>query len=328
MTSSPYRGIIGPAGDIAAASRRLGYVAVLLAAVGYGLMPVFVKQVYKLGIDPLTLVSSRYLFAAPFMWLALSVIQRGKITVPLRSWPVLFVLGVFIVSTQLALAFALKFLDASLVSVLFYTYPVFVGALSVLVFSESLNRFRGLSLVLVVAGGILVTQLNPFEPLQISLLGLSLALVASFSRAGYLLFTQSARSNCSPLVLGAVGVTFAALLLAFVRPPVYLFDGSIGQGTLLFLAALAIFCSAIPIFLLVFGVSLIGASNSAIVAMFEPVVTVGCAIIFLGEWLQPLQIAGMIAILAAVGLLQMQHRAEAVPTPVAQSGIGEPPVGF
>lgn len=308
--------------------RQFGYVAVLLAATGYGLMPVFVKQVYKLGIDPLTLVASRYLFATPLMWLALLLIERGKVAIPRRSLPVLVVLGALIVSTQLALALALTSLDASLVSVLFYTYPVFVGTLAVLVFAERMNRYRALALVLVVGGGILVTQLNPFEPLQIGLFGLLLAIVASFSRAGYLLFTQAARSKCSPLVLGTAGVTFAALMLAVVRPPVYLVDGSVGQGTLLFLAALAIFCSAIPIFLLVTGVSLIGASNSAIVAMFEPVVTVGCAIIFLGESLQPLQVAGMVGILGAVALLQMPIRAGRSPAVMVEAGPGEPPVGF
>ncbi|MCL5257453.1 MAG: DMT family transporter [Chloroflexi bacterium] len=288
--------------------RRLGYLVALLAALGYGTGWVFVKWVYSLGVGPMQQLSVRYLLAIPLAWALLFALQRGKLQVSRRSLPALAGVGLFIAATETFLSLALARLDASLVSVLFYTYPVFVSVAAVIVFSESLNRFRAASLMLIVFGSVLVAQLNPFGALRVDGLGLVLTFLGALSAGSFALLAQSIGDKNGPFTMGAFSLTVAAVPLMASSPPTFLFDGSLSGEALLALALLSVFCTVMPVFSFVAAVRMVGASNAAIAVSLEPVVAVVSAFFILGERMALLQILGMSGIIAAVVLLQFQPR--------------------
>ncbi|MCL5257582.1 MAG: DMT family transporter [Chloroflexi bacterium] len=304
--------------------QRLGYAAVVMSALGYGTSWVFMKWLYGSGLEPMQLLSNRYLFATPVMWLILLAATRGRPRLARKDIAPLFAVGLINAGTEIALAFALVRLDASLVSVLFYTYPVIVSGMAVVLFSESLNRFRVMALSFIVAGTILVAQLNPFQPMQLSGLGVILALTAALACAIFSLSTQSLGATSGPLEMTTLTVSFAAVSLIIMKPPTYLFDGSVNPDMWPAIVALSILCTAVPLSCFVVGVSMIGASNTSIAATLEPVVAVVSAFIVLGERLVPLQILGVIAILAAVTVLQFQPEVRAKPAAGNPDAIGPP----
>lgn len=286
--------------------RRLGYLVALLAALGYGTGWVFVKWVYSLGVGPMQQLSVRYLLAIPLAWALLFTLQRGKLLLSRRSLPALAGIGLFIAATETFLSLALARLDASLVSVLFYTYPVFVSVVAVIVFSESLNRFRAASLMLIVLGSVLVAQLNPFGALRADGVGLVLTFFGVLAAGSFALLAQSVGDKNGPFTMGAFSLTVAAVPLMASSPPTFLFDGSLSGEALLALILLTVFCTVMPVFSFTAAVRMVGASNAAIAVSLEPVVAVVSAFIILGERMAPLQMLGMAGIVAAVVLLQFQ----------------------
>lgn len=286
--------------------RRLGYLVALLAALGFGTGWVFVKWVYSLGVGPMQQLSVRYLLAIPLAWALLLTLQRGRLLLSRRSLPALVGTGLVIAATETFLSLALARLDASLVSVLFYTYPVFVSAVAMVLFSESLNRVRAASLTLIVSGSVLVAQLNPFGSLRVDGAGLVLTLLGILAAASFALLAQSVGDKNGPFTMGAFSLTVASLPLMAASPPTFLFDGSLSGEALLALILLAVFCTVMPIFSFVAAVRMVGASNAAMAVSLEPVVAVVSAFIILGERMAPLQILGMAGIIVAVVLLQFQ----------------------
>ena len=85
----------------------------------------------------------------------------------------------------------------------------------------------------------------------------------------------------------------AALLLPLGSP-----------GLLLLLAVVGLFAAALPSVLFLTGIRWIGGVRTGIVMLFEPVVGVALAAIFLAEALAPLQVLGGATILLAALIVQ------------------------
>ncbi len=155
---------------------------------------------------------------------------------------------------------------------------------------------------------VVASQLDPASGITLDGLGVALALVAAVcqaifvtvSRGGYrripadqatTLILASAVAAC--VVLALVTGTGAAVALPLTQPsllPLLLFTG--------------LFAAAIPSVGFLIGIRVIGGTRAGVVMLFEPVVGVALAALLLGESLQPIQLAGGLAILVAAVILQ------------------------
>src|SRR4051812_34037362 len=107
-----------------------GITLCVLSACGFGAMAIFAKYAYDAGFDVVTLLAVRFLLAAAVFWVVVAV--RRPPLPPRRVALTGLPLGGLGYATQAGLFFgALERIDASLTSLLLYTYPamVFVGAL-------------------------------------------------------------------------------------------------------------------------------------------------------------------------------------------------------
>jgi drug/metabolite transporter (DMT)-like permease len=92
----------------------------------------------------------------------------------------------------------------------------------------------------------------------------------------------------------------------------------------LLLVAVGVFAAAVPSVLFLSGIRWIGGVRTGILMLFEPVVGVALAAIFLAEGLQPMQVAGGATILLAALLVQRGTRSTAEPASAVLPAPGGP----
>ena len=304
-------------------SRRSAGVALcLLSAVGFGLMAIFAKEAYAAGLGVTALLAARFVLAASVFWAI--VAARGRWLArrandappspPRRAALAGLALGAVGYAAQAGLFFsALEHIDASLTSLLLYTYPALVFCGAVVLHREHVTPCKALALALASAGAALVLLGGGTRGLEAT--GVLLALGSGAMYAIYILVTEGVVRRIDPILLGALIATGAALT--------FVLAGAAG-GALhftaagwLWIAAIATLSTVLPIVTFMLGMQRVGASTASIVSTFEPVVTVALAVALYGDALGPLQVLGGALVLAAVVALQTRGARVLAPAPAA-----------
>jgi drug/metabolite transporter (DMT)-like permease len=199
---------------------------------------------------------------------------------------------------------ALRRIDASLLSLILYTYPVMVTAGAALLGRDRLTPARcgalaaascGTLLVLLGAGG------AGFHPL-----GALLAFGAAVTYTVYILVADTVVHLLPPVPLstlvmaGAAGTLGARALLAGGV------DLDFAPRGWFWLACIAVVSTVSAMLAFFAGLKRTGPSVAAILSTFEPVVTTALAALTLGESLSAVQLAGGVLVLSSVAVLQVR----------------------
>jgi drug/metabolite transporter (DMT)-like permease len=213
-------------------------------------------------------------------------------------------LGAIGYATQAGLYFlALARMDASVLSLILYSYPALVTGAAILLRRESASRRRLVALV--TASGGLVLVLAGAGVGSLDLAGCALGAGAALTYTTYILVSDAVTVHLEPLPLAALVATGALLTIG----PFGLVTGSLHlsfapQGWLWL--ALAALVSTVSAMLLFFGgMSRVGPSTAAILSTLEPPVTVGLAFLAFGEALGAVQLLGALAVLGAAVIVNL-----------------------
>jgi drug/metabolite transporter (DMT)-like permease len=287
-------------------SQRDGLIFVLVAATGYSCLPIFVKFIRDAGLAPLDIATWRFIFAMPIFWLLIALRRSPASEKPLPRLRLLG-LGVLFITATLTAFWGLERLPAGTFIILFYTYPAMVALLS-LVLGERLTGQSWVALLMTLIGTVLtVPNLGAGLSANDSL-GVLLAIINALIVSFYFIFNNRLLRGHTALAQASAwsvtGSFLVFLLLALIRPLTWPTE----LLTWLLLLALAVVSTVMPIFCLTTGLNKLGPSKAAIVSTVEPILTTIWAMIFLGEQMQALQIAGGALILLSVVLLQIPRR--------------------
>jgi drug/metabolite transporter (DMT)-like permease len=289
-------------GRVNPAAQRLGSALCIGSAVAFGGLAVFGKLAYEAGVGVTTLLFVRFAIAAPILW-ALALHRHGALAAASRR-SVLGGLGLGALgyALQAGLFFsALKRMDASLLSLILYTYPAFVTLAAIGLGRETTSRRRigallvssaGVGLVLLGAGG------GEFD-----WLGAAMGIAAALTYTAYILVSDRVGGDLEPLSLAALVTTGAAVTFGIVATASGSLDvGFAGEGWI-WLAALAVVSTVTAITLFFAGLRRVGPSMAAMLSTLEPATTVGLAFLVFGEALTGVQLVGGALVLGAVLLL-------------------------
>jgi len=299
-------------------SRRddlIGGAYAAIASLAFGAVAVVGKIVTDRGMTVTSLLGVRFGVAAIVLALVQGV-RRGPLRPARGEWWRLLLLGVAGYALESGLFFAaLRHGTVSAVTLLFFTYPVFVAIGSVLL-------GRGLpgwvvvgSLVVALAGA--ATVAASAGGVDISALGVLFALLASFAFAVYLVAAEALLERTPPQV-GATWVAGAASLGLFTAalvsrtgdlPPSgakgWVMLGFMGAGTALAFTGL-------------FGaVQRLGAVRTAVVSALEPATTALMGVAFLGDPLRTGTVVGGVLILVAAFAASVARGIPTAEAPVA-----------
>jgi drug/metabolite transporter (DMT)-like permease len=290
-----------------------GAVFCLLSAAAFGAMGIFGKLALDDGATAGTLLAARFTIAAVALWGLL--LMKGSSSqmraVARRDLTIALALGACGYALQAGCYFvALEHLDASLLSLVLYTFPAIVTVAAVALGRERLDRRRALALGLVSTGLVLI--LGTVGASNVNGGGVALGLGAALTYSTYILVSDGVARRVPALILttlvctgAAVSLTVGSALTGQLR---------LGEVTLPgwgWLACIAIVSTVAGITLFFAGLSRVGPTSASILSTFEPVVTVVLAAAVLAERLAPVQLAGGALVLTAVVVLRVgpRHRA-------------------
>jgi drug/metabolite transporter (DMT)-like permease len=294
----------------------MGPLFCLLSAAGFGAMAIFGKLSYDAGVGVGDLLLVRFGLAAALL---LAVAGATGALRGLRRRAVLSALGMGAVgyATQAGLFFmALERMDASLLSLLLYTYPALVTAAAIALGRERASSRRLIALAAASAGTALV--LAGAATGGVDALGAAMGLGAACAYTIYILTGDRVLAGVPPIALSALVCTGATVTFGIVAVvgggPDFAFAAE-GWG---WLGAIALVSTVAPILFFFAGLARVGPSAASILSCLEPVVTVALAAAAFGEALAGAQLAGGALVLAAVVVMQWPARAVlSRPAPVA-----------
>jgi drug/metabolite transporter (DMT)-like permease len=299
--------------------RSLGTLLCLGSGAAFGAMAIFGKLAYGEGATVGTLLSVRFALAAVLFWALLAA--RGGLrelrALTRRDVGMGLALGACGYALQAGCYFAaLQRIDASLLSLLLYTFPAMVATAAVALGRERLERRRLTALALASGGLVLVVAgagTGTLDPL-----GTALAIAAAVVYSTYILVSDGAVARVAPMALAtlvcsgaAVTLTIGSAALGELRP------GDLSAAGWGWLGCLAAVSTVGAISLFFAGLARVGPTTASILATVEPVVTVVLAFLVFGERLGDVQLVGGTLVLAAVFALNtpLPRRRAAAPEP-------------
>jgi drug/metabolite transporter (DMT)-like permease len=287
-----------------------GALICLASAVAFGAMAIFGKLAYDAGATVGTLLAVRFLLAAVLFWLLVAGTgaARRLRALSLRDVCMALALGGVAYSAQAGAYFAaLQRLDASLLSLLLYTFPAMVTVAAIALGRERASRRTAAALGLASGGLFLVLAgagAGALDPLG-TLLGVTAAVIYST----YILTSASVAERVGPLPLSALVCTGAATTLTLASAAGGdLRLGDVSTAGFGWLAALAVVSTVAAVSLFFAGLRRVGPTTASILSTAEPLTTVLLAFLAFGESLGAVQLAGGALVLGAVLVLSAPAR--------------------
>jgi len=293
-----------------AAVQRSGVIFCLVSAAAFGAMGIFGKLAYDEGATVGTLLSVRFSVAAVLLWVltAATGALPGLRALPRRDVLAALALGAVGYGAQAGAYFAaLDLLDASLLSLLVYTYPVIVTVAAIALGRDRASRRTTVALVLACSGLVLVlagAAAGALDPL-----GTALGLGAAVVYSTYILVSTGISERVGPLALSTLVCTGAACSLtlgALVSGDLH--PGAVSAPGLASLGGLAVVSTVTAVCLFFAGLRRVGPTAASILSTLEPVVAVALAFAVFGESLGPAQLAGGALVLLAVLAVRAPRR--------------------
>jgi len=277
----------------------------LLAAAGsiaFSGKAIIVKLGYRHGVDAVTLLMYRMLFALPMFLLMAWWAGRGKPALSRRDW--LGVLGLgfsgYYLSSFLDF-WGLEFITASLERLILYLNPTLVLVLSWVLFRKKISYRQGMAMAISYSGVLLVFGHEASLAGTHVALGALLVFISAVTYALYLSYSGQLVQRLGSLRLAGLATSVACFfcLLQFVllRP----LDSALVPEPVLWLSALnATACTALPVLLVMMAIERIGPGLTAQTGMIGPMSTISMGVLLLDEPFNAWIIAGTCLVVSGV----------------------------
>lgn len=285
-----------------------GALLAILGVLGFSFKAILIKLAYReSSVDPVTLLTLRMLYSAPFFMLMAWWSGLGAVPIVRGDALRLTALGFVGYYLSSLLDFlGLQYVSASLERLVLFLYPTIVVVLSAIFLAQTITR-RTVTALALSYGGI---ALAVFHDVRISgdtastLLG---GLLVFGGAVGYAIYLVGAggvipRLGSSRFIAWAMlaSTLFIGLQFAATRPLSAL---EVAASVHALALAMAILCTVLPTWMIAESVRRIGASTASLVGSLGPVFTIGLGAAILGERVNLLQLAGAALVLAGVMLV-------------------------
>ncbi|MEQ1683867.1 MAG: DMT family transporter [Burkholderiaceae bacterium] len=282
-----------------------GLLLATVGAIAFSGKAIIVKLAYRHGVDAVTLIMYRMLFALPMFLLLAWWAGRGKPALTRRDW--LAVLGLGFTGYYLAsfLDFAgLAYISASLERLILYLNPTLVLAMGLLLFKRKVTQRQLIALAVSYCGVLLVFGHEVTLVGSHVALGAALVFGSAVSYAVYLVYSGEEVKRLGALRLTGLATTVACVLcivqFLLLRPMSALHVAP----EVIWLSVLnATVCTFAPVLMVMMAIERIGATMAAQTGMIGPMSTILMGVLILGEPFTAWVAAGTLLVLAGIWLL-------------------------
>jgi drug/metabolite transporter (DMT)-like permease len=296
-----------PQAATALAQRRVwpGLLLAMLGSVAFSGKAIIVKLAYRHGVDAVTLIMYRMLFALP-MFVALAWwAGRGKPALTRRDKRVVLGLGFSGYYLASFLDFAgLQYISAGLERLILYLNPTLVLLLGVLVFGRRVQRAQIIALGVSYCGVLIVFGHEANLQGAHVALGAGLVFASAVSYAVYLAYSGEEVRRLGALRLTGLATSVACVLcivqFVLLRP---LAAAMVAPEVITLSLLNATLCTFAPVLMVMMAIERIGATLAAQTGMVGPLSTIAMGVLILGEPFSGWLAAGTLLVLAGIWLL-------------------------
>lgn len=322
----PYPGAVGTISRVTTRRPRLGYALVATGALLFAVNAGVSRVAMGGDLGPWDLTTVRITGAAILFALLAAAFRRSALRPPHgRSLLLIAALGLAgVAGLQSTYNIAIDRLPLGVALLLEYLAPILVVLWVRLVRREPVHRRMWGAVVVSLAGLALVARV--WDGLALDGLGVAMALAAAACFAAYFLLGERNVAGDDPLRVILWTFVVAAVVINVARPvwavpPLTGTTTGLGRldpvsvpllGTLAWVVVLG---TLAPFFLHLAALRHIPATVVTIVAMLEPVLATFLGWAWFRESLAPVQLAGVVAVLAGIAVAQSARRAAAALPP-------------
>ncbi|MDQ0205683.1 DMT family transporter [Alkalicoccobacillus murimartini] len=285
------------------------YIYTILGASCWGLIGLFVDPLYQEGFTAWEVVAIRGIFTFVFLIIFMSIWFRSHLKTRIRDhW-------IFAASGICSIAFFNYFYfevfarsNLSLAVTLLYTGPMFVALLSRVFFKELLTKNKIAALVLSLMGCAFVVQLLPSGTSSIPGTVILMGVLSGFFYALYSIFTKPITKRYSPLTITTYTFLYTSVFMLLTSPITEKASLFVSPSVLVPAILLALVSTVGGYVFYTTGLKHLEASKASILATIEPVVAVISSVLFLNDYLDVWQLAGILAVLYSAVLVSRRRR--------------------
>jgi drug/metabolite transporter (DMT)-like permease len=288
----------------------VGLALAMVGAIAFSGKAIIVKLAYRHGVDPVTLIMLRMLFALPIFLIMAWWASRGKPPLTRKDW--LGVLGLGFTGYYLSsfLDFAgLQYISASLERLILYLNPTLVLLLSLLFYRKRVTLRQLLGMAISYGGVVLVFGSEITTQGSHAAWGALLVFLSAITYAMYLVYSGEIVRRLGSLRLVGLASTVACLccILQFVvlRP---LTLENVAPEVMWLSLINATVCTVAPVLMVMMAVERIGASMTAQTGMVGPISTILMGVLILGEPFTAWVAAGTVLVLVGIYVFTQSQR--------------------
>ncbi len=271
-------------------------------AIAFSGKAIIVKLAYRHGVDAVTLIMYRMLFALPIFALMAWWASRGKPPLTRPDW--LGIVGLGVTGYYLAsfLDFAgLAYISASLERLILYINPTLVLLLGLVLYKRQIQRRQVLGMAISYGGVMLVFGHEVKLEGGDAAFGALLVFLSAISYAVYLTFSGELVKRLGSLRLVGMATLVACLLciaqFVVLRP----WSAAVVAPEVIWLSVLnATLCTAVPVLMVMMAIERVGAGLTAQVGMVGPISTILMGVVILGEPFTAWVAAGTVLVITGI----------------------------
>jgi drug/metabolite transporter (DMT)-like permease len=282
-----------------------GLALAIVGAIAFSGKAIIVKLAYRYGVDAVTLIMYRMLFALPMFVAIAWWAGRDRPPLTARDWRVASALGFCGYYLASFLDFAgLRYVTASLERLVLYLNPTLVLLLGWAIYRRRVSLPQLGAMGVSYIGIALVFGHELSFDREGTALGAALVFGSAISYALYLVISSEEVKRIGSLRLTGLASSVACVLciaqFVLLRP---LSAADVAPPVVWLSLLNAVVCTVTPIMLVMMAIERIGAAHTAQAGMVGPLSTIAMGVVFLGEPFTGYTLAGTLFVLAGIMLL-------------------------
>ncbi|MCF8168353.1 MAG: DMT family transporter [Rhodoferax sp.] len=286
----------------------LGLLLASIGAIAFSGKAIIVKLAYRHGVDAVTLIMLRMLFALPFFvamsWWASRPRQQYKpAALTRRDWVGIVWLGFTGYYLASFLDFVgLQYITASLERLILYLNPTLVLLLGMVFFGRGIAHRQALGMAISYLGVLLVFGQEVKLQGTDVMLGATLVFLSAVAYAFYLSYSGELVRRLGSMRLVGLATSVACILcitqFVVLRPLQTAW--SVAPEVIWLSLLNATLCTVVPVMLVMMAIERIGPALAAQVGMVGPMSTMTMGVLLLGEPFTPWLLVGTVLVIAGV----------------------------
>jgi len=271
-------------------------------------------------IDPLILSQSRATFSFLVLLPVLGLLRGWRrLRLPVADLRQAFLIGILgVAASNYFYYLAIQKTNVATAIIVQYTAPIWVLLYTVARGLQRPTLQRVAAVGLAMTGIALVIGVFGGSGLRLDTIGVFAALLAAFSFAFYNIGGHNILARHDRWTVLLYTTCSASLFWLLVNPPWKVTAAHYSSGQWLFLLLFSLLSVMAPFSFYFAGLQHLEPTRAIVVSCLEPVFSIVIAAIVLGEVMRPLQVVGIIFVLAAIIVVQLPDRQSPEPLPLVE----------